>query len=295
MKFKKVLISLSCIISLGLGSFVYAAPTSSTITSLKKQISSLQSQIKSLQQQLNSRNSTIKTLQTQLNEKNSAIKNLQTQLDEKDLAIKNLESKDILEPLDVKYSFDDKEIKGTYSEGTVSVPQAFVYKGVIYSPIKFIGSNLDKPIEYNETSKTIYMNSKKTEVPMADLLTPMYTEGTYGIYSKDSSSYMTISGKKYYSGFSLHPYSDNKIRQGSMWFNLEGKYEKVKGLIGLQDGYENEELKVEVYGDNQLLGRFQASPGGQPLNLDIDVKGVHVLKFVRLGYGMVDIVDLTIK
>jgi hypothetical protein len=292
---KKILISLFCGLVISTGSLVYSAPYSNTISSLKKQVQSLQTQINNLQKLSNQKDLGIKELKKQIAEKDTTMKELRKQIDEKDIAIKEINNKHIVVPIDVKYSFDGVEVQGNYSDGTITVPQAFVYNGVIYSPAKLIASKLDKSIKYDEGQKIIYVDSNHKEQYMSDILTPMYAEGMYGIFSKDSSSYLTVSGKKYYKGYCMYPDASYKNQPGSLTFNLDGKYEKIKGKIGLQDGAKDDKLNVEVYGNNKLIERFQSSAGSQPLDFEIDVKGIYILKIVRYEYGTVDLVELVIK
>lgn len=281
MKYKRILIAIIFIATISTGTFTYAAPVSKSLDTLKKQISMLQAQLKGLQQQLS--------------EKDLLIKDLRKQLSDKDIAIKEYQSKYLVKLLDIKYSFDGVELNGQYNEGNTYAPQAFIYNDIIYSPIRLIGSKLEKKVAYDEKLKTIYINSENKEQYMSEVLTPMYFQGMYATFSNDTPNYMTIAGKKYYNGFCIFPDASNRNITSRMTFSLDGKYENIKGLIGLQDGQEHEKVKVEVYGNNKLLGWFQLSSGDQPVDFDIDVKGVYILEIVKYDSGIANLVNLIIK
>ncbi|NPV63628.1 MAG: hypothetical protein HPY61_13575 [Methanotrichaceae archaeon] len=114
----------------------------------------------------------------------------------------------------------------------------------------------------------------------------------------DSKASMKIGNVEYNKGIQLY---DNHASGGEYdaYFNLNGEYSRLVGLLGLDDNTYNDigKVKVSFIGDDRDLLDVDMVPGDLPINVDIDVSGVRRL-IVRVSQertAYVDLIDMILS
>lgn len=250
---KKGSIAILLIFSFLIGSLfpTSVAQAGETITSLKKQIKSLQATINSQKQKLDSKDKEISNLKKQIAAKDKEITNLKT---------------NIANPLKTKLAYEGNVVSGNYQIGKTSVPVTIDYKGVRYSPTQLLGELLESKAIYQSKEDTIFYGTLPNGSYMSDILEPFYIARNG---KAEINNEMTMAGQKYNKGFSFTTYRYDKIS-----FNLNGKYSRLTGIIGLEDYGRNVNKTYLIYGDGKLLGTYDIKASGLPLPIDLDVSGV---------------------
>lgn len=87
------------------------------------------------------------------------------------------------------------------------------------------------------------------------------------------------------------------VGQGENWqeYKLSGKYKEIQGRVILNYDYRsqtNDDVLIKIYGDDALLYMSPAMAAGQePVDFNIDISNVDVLKVSIVGENMVRLVD----
>jgi len=94
----------------------------------------------------------------------------------------------------------------------------------------------------------------------------------------DSQASLIMGGKPYSKGIRFKQFYNGAK---SVYFNLNGKYSRLKGHIGMNDGsdiWRSGKISVLIQGDGNDLNKLDLKPGDLPASVNIDVKGVHQIK-----------------
>lgn len=87
------------------------------------------------------------------------------------------------------------------------------------------------------------------------------------------------------------------VNQGENWqeYKLSGKYKEIQGRVILNYDYRsqtNDDVLIKIYGDDMLLYMSPAMAAGQePVDFNINISDVDVLKVSIVGENMVRLVD----
>lgn len=87
------------------------------------------------------------------------------------------------------------------------------------------------------------------------------------------------------------------VDQGENWqeYKLSGKYKEIQGRVVLNYDYRsqtNDDVLIKIYGDDMLLYMSPVMAAGQePMDFNIDISDVDVLKISIVGENMVRLVD----
>lgn len=117
-----------------------------------------------------------------------------------------------------------------------------------------------------------------------------------GGFSSDNSNPIKLVGKKYSSGYQIKCYEHG----AAIYFNLEGKYHTINGVMGLDDNTSYSSpiasASVIISGDGKILGQYQLKRGDLPQDLYLDVNGVKKLSIKVDGAEAmkIDLVDVMI-
>jgi hypothetical protein len=145
---------------------------------------------------------------------------------------------------------------------------------------------LGLPVQYDGKKGAICIGKIPDGQIMSDVIKPYYKTTEI-----DIDPTMTMAGKTYYKGFRIN-YS---YLEPTYSFNLEGNYNEITGIIGLDDEKNYTDAVVEFYGDGQLLAAYTLKAGSLPQKLDVNVKGVVKLDIkVKGDSSDVDLADLII-
>lgn len=93
---------------------------------------------------------------------------------------------------------------------------------------------------------------------------------------------MTMGGVKYENGFKFGD-------PASASFNLDGKYTKLSGLIGLDDAYNSEDTSVAFIADGKTIAVIEIKAKSLPKPFEVDLTGVKSLELKKgAGYSEID-------
>ncbi|WP_054956961.1 NPCBM/NEW2 domain-containing protein [Paenibacillus dakarensis] len=183
----------------------------------------------------------------------------------------------------VKYMFN-----GVHKQTTKSI----VYNGQLYVPAKNAAATLDQSFSYDGKNKTAWFGKKEGSFKYLDEISYARTDGENAkknIYFKNwthpSNLKFTIAGNKYLHGIGsiLDIPSNGKDYYNSVDYNLNGKYKKLTGYIGVDDYTKNSDNTgtVIIKGDGEELYRLEGIKGGDmPVKVNIDMTGVLKLQIV---------------
>jgi hypothetical protein len=151
--------------------------------------------------------------------------------------------------------------------------QGFIYNGKTYVPLRFMAEASGLSVDWDGNTNSIYVGSKpQTNQYMSDILQPYFN--TANKFEANLATQM--SGHKYYKGYFIDP---DDVDDSNVSFNINKNYSEINGLIGLSDMANKGSRVVEIYGDGNLLTRYELSPGSLPQNLYLSVNGVTQLNF----------------
>lgn len=121
---------------------------------------------------------------------------------------------------------------------------------------------------------------------------------TFAGLKYDSDASMVVANVKYSKGIKL----DNGFwgYKCSAYFNLNGEYSHLTGLIGLDDstGSSNNYVTLNFSSDDKVLQTFKMLPGDLPVKVDIDVTGVlRLIVETANGQGnrKVDLIEMLLQ
>lgn len=229
---------------------------------------------------------------------NNAIINLQNQIKDLQKKLKQYQSQTLVQPLNISYSFNGNVKSGQYYDGSITVPQAFSYNGVIYAPVKYIAGNLNQQASYDSKSKTVYIGTTPSGNAF-DLSKPFFTDGRMDINKTGDSDILMMGGNQYQVGICATTYTFSGVKTS---YNLSGKYTNMTGLLGLDDTGNKAEGIVEFYGDDKVIATYDIKAGSLPQTFNVDLTGIVKLginyKAVMTGNESVcsvDVVNVTVK
>jgi len=114
---------------------------------------------------------------------------------------------------------------------------------------------------------------------------------------KYNDTEMKMGNIEYHEGIQL---SDFQSKEYYAYFNLNGTYNRLIGLVGLDDTSTNS-AKVTLFflGDDKELIKIDMVAGDLPVNIDLDVSGVHRLTVKadqkdHYGFTTIDLVNMTL-
>lgn len=179
----------------------------------------------------------------------------------------------------IKYMFDG--VQKTSSDN------AIIYKGQLYVPLKFVASASGKDFSYDGKNKTAWIGKKDGSFKYLSDLKYARVDAPYTSYVDFNQNYdrkkIEIAGNVYQKGinFNLSYLSGNKKQ--SIDYNLNGGYNKLTTLIGVDDLTRNSKSTVtyRFIGDGTELASIEDVKGGDnPRPVDVDVRGVLKLQIV---------------
>lgn len=171
----------------------------------------------------------------------------------------------------LKYIVDGVEKKPTTGQG-------FIYQGTTYVPLRFAGEALGKEVNWDGKTKTITIGEKQGTFSYLDKIDYARVEGEarnyFGFGNTGEKTY-TIASEKYLNGLdtTINSWNDN----AKIIYNLNGKYKKLTGFLGVDDSTKNSSTtgRIVISGDDEVLYTSPELTGGDlPINISIDVSGV---------------------
>lgn len=183
----------------------------------------------------------------------------------------------------IKFMFD-----GVHTQTT----QTIIYNGQLYVPAKSIAQGVGQSFTYDGKNKTAWIGAKQGSYKYLDEISYARMDGDNSkgnIYFKNwtspSNLKFKIADQQYLHGIGSildTPYNGVN-HENSIDYNLNGKYKKLTGFIGVDDYTKDSENSgtIIVKGDGQELFRKDAMKGGDmPLEISVDLTGVLKLQIV---------------
>ena len=108
----------------------------------------------------------------------------------------------------------------------------------------------------------------------------------------DAAASMKVGGVQYDKGVKVEGFS------GTAYFNLNGDYSRLIGRVGLDDETPSDAItSISFEEDGKLLQSIKVNPGDLPVNVSLDVSGVHVLTITMPNgyrYTSGDLIDMAL-
>lgn len=172
-------------------------------------------------------------------------------------------------------------------DGIQKVPstgQGFIYQGTTYVPLRFAAEATGKEITWDGKNKTIWIGQKEDSFSYLSDITYARMDGKSTNYLDMNQNYdrnkITIAGTQFQKG--INTYLDAFGQTLSVDYNLNGKYKKFTGFLGIDDTTKNYSKSVTItfMGDDKEIIHFSVKGGDTPLPVNIDLSGVLKLRIL---------------
>ncbi|WP_134687242.1 NPCBM/NEW2 domain-containing protein [Brevibacillus migulae] len=167
--------------------------------------------------------------------------------------------------------------------------ESFIYKGVPYAPVTFVGQAVGKGVEWDPKTNIVTLNSITNPVADATRLSSLDYDMVYGYnYASFVDNWeegpFTAGGVTYDHGLGYNQVDDvvneryNYTRQ-AFKIQLNGKFTKLSGIFAVDDKTQNkvDQLIWRVTGDGKVLFDSTRLKAGGSQKAEINVKGVKEL------------------
>lgn len=177
-------------------------------------------------------------------------------------AFATLSSKTIEVLTGVNIYIDDVKLNPTDVNG--NPVEAFIYNGTTYLPVRAIGEALEKTVQWEGETNSVYLGAHESNTPAVWLKDLDYFYGKDWGIDTDKQDNL---GNSYENAIKY--YCENT-------YLLNGQYTKITGTFFQQYAYKSSSSvsTLEIYGDGKLLYEAEMSGGVQPAYFDIDLTGV---------------------
>ncbi len=168
--------------------------------------------------------------------------------------------------------------------------EPFIYQGRTYVPLRVVSEALGYDVEWDGATFTVLIGEVPGEAFLSELK-PYHLENIRSAQLKyDTAANMVMDGQRHHNGIqisrALNTDFFGKRYPGELLFNLDAKYSRLTGLVGLDDNTQRNftSLVVSFYGDDRLLTTVDLKKEQpKPTSVAINVTGVLVLKIVVYG------------
>jgi len=177
----------------------------------------------------------------------------------------------------LKVNIDGVETVLTNLEGEKIEP--FIYDGVAYVPLSPLARALGRNAAYDPETITIFITTPVIPPPPAPKVTYLGVdllayEKNYYIY--EDKTFKMLGDE--YKGLTFYRYGNNQ-RTEYVLYNLRGQYKTIKGTLGhIDESNRNVTGTLNIYLDNELSKSYSVAATMLPLEVNINVTGVNVIK-----------------
>ncbi len=165
--------------------------------------------------------------------------------------------------------------------------------GDIYIPLEIISKITKEQIDFDNNANSIYIGKNPNKVLyLGEQVKPYKTYGNnvHRVLLYPESGSIIIAGKSYYHGI-----ADSYIFGGTLWFNLDGKYNNISGLYAKTDNARPGSGTIMFYDENDsLLCALDLDSDMLPKEFNVDVTNVLQLR-IEMSGGFTALVDTTIQ
>lgn len=175
---------------------------------------------------------------------------------------------------EINIYMDDQKLNPTDANG--NPVEVFTYNGTTYLPVRAISEALGKPVQWDGSTRSVYIGKHASTAPAAWLSEMDYFSGTENRSFKTATSEKDNAGATHY-----HCITDGFDRT----YHLNGQYSSMSGVLYQKYSYRSSTAWgknfVEIYGDGKLLFVHQIernTTGITPVNFNVDLTGVLELR-----------------
>lgn len=167
--------------------------------------------------------------------------------------------------------------------------EPFAINGTTYLPVRAVANALDQAVSWDGKTQTVYIGaSEEMEQPSVWLkdLDVFVGEEKY-VYNVNEVDFGGSLYNNYLTDNVGNVYDNCLALDGDTKYVINGKYEKFKGTFYLYNANinYNYEHRILVYGDDELLYTSDSMTSGvMPIDFDVDVTNVQVLRIVTQAY-----------
>ena len=175
----------------------------------------------------------------------------------------------------VSIYMDDTKLNPTDANG--KPVEAFIYNGTTYLPVRAVSEALDQVVQWDGSTKSVYIGKHASDKPAAWLSQMDYFSGAGSIGTAASEKDNT--GATHYNCVT---------RSFTRTYLLNGQYSRITGVLyqtydRRSNAIRYAETGVYIYGDGDLLYAYSPEKGTEglkPVEFSVDLTGVLELKVV---------------
>lgn len=185
---------------------------------------------------------------------------------------------------DVKLSVVLENVKYMFNGVQKQVAQSIVYNGQLYAPVKNVANGLNENFTYDGKTKTAWIGKKEGTSVYLDEISYARIDGkkegiNFKSWKNPEGLKFTIAGQKFLHGIGsiLSGSSFSENNTNSVDYNLNGKYKKLTGFIGVDDYTKDSDNSGTIVfkGDGKELFRKEGMRGGDlPVEISLDISGI---------------------
>lgn len=170
---------------------------------------------------------------------------------------------------------NDQKINPTDAKG--NPVEAFIYEGTTYLPVRAVSEALDLPIQWEGTSKSVYIGSHTGDKPAVWVADMDY-------FDKDSFWFATGSVVKDNLGNEHQHCITDMGGKDYVTYKLNAQYTRLTGVYFQQYDYRSDAGgTLTIYADDEKIWEGKVGGGIDPINISVDVTGVLELKIMMGG------------
>lgn len=177
---------------------------------------------------------------------------------------------------------DDVKIDAGDTNGN---PDAIAYNGTTYVAVAAISNSLGQNVKWDSSTNSVYIGKHIGSSSYLLNVCPPYQ--THAYFRTPTT--MNMSGTKYANGMRL------TILSGSAYalFNLNGKYDTLRFVVGHIDGETMYSSQLNIYLDGELAFSLDLDPEDMPKQCEVPLNGAIQMKIEGTSwcefYGIADI------
>jgi len=169
---------------------------------------------------------------------------------------------------------------------------AFLYNGVPYAPVAFVGEAAGKKVSWDASASTVTIGGPAAGTGVETRLSSLKYEMTYGLKNSLSvvdnwdNGVFSAGGTVYSHGVGYSAITSiatdklsNSTRQ-VFKFELGGKYKELSGVVAIDDQSPNKQGEIiwRIIGDGKVLHESPRMKAGQSQLVKVNVAGVKTLQ-----------------
>lgn len=168
---------------------------------------------------------------------------------------------------------------------------SFLYKGVPYAPVSFVGEKLGREVSWDPKNSTLTIGGAVAKAKAPTRLSSLPYSMPYGFETSHSytdnwkNGNFSVGGKTYLNGIgydNVREIANDKYPSSTRQafsYQLNGKYSKLSGILSTDDNSPAKQDTVLwiIKGDDQVLFESGKQKAGMSQMADVDLTGVKTL------------------